>query len=167
VTSSNALHQAFLHSKGRRTQLLLLLQAIGWLGQFKDLESSEGKGLRDRTIFDRAPADLPENTDQAVAQALADLAKGPELAAGKVFRLGEDMATASAFMTAVQRLIFAKADEHHYYKYPAALFEDYRLVSPAWRPHLLAATVYYMKGPTDPDSPVMQRAREAVRSLPG
>jgi hypothetical protein len=65
----------------------------------------------------------------------------------------------------VRRPTFAKADEPHYYKFPAALFEDYRLVSPAWRPHVLAATVYYLKGPSDPDSPVMRRAREAVRAL--
>jgi hypothetical protein len=165
VTSANALHQAFLRSKDPPTQLLLLLQAIGWLGQFKSQEESDGKGLRDRKITDLVAADLPANTDEALAQTLAEVKTNRERAAGQVFRLGQDFTTADAFMNAVRRLIYAKADEPHYYKFPAALFEDYRLISPAWRSHLLAGTVYYIKGLNDPDSQVIQRAREAVRSL--
>jgi hypothetical protein len=101
-----------------------------------------------------------------VAQTIAHIGTKHDLAAGEAFHLGQDEASASALMTALRRLVFAKADEPHCYKYPAALFEDYHLVSPPWRPHVLAATVYYAKGPADPDSPVMQRAREAVRPLP-
>jgi hypothetical protein len=167
VTSANALHQAFLRCKDPQTQLLLLLQAVGWMGQFKELETNESKGLRDRKITDLVPAELPADAEKAVAETMADVPAKPEAAASKVFRLAQDPATAAVFKTTVRRLIFAKADEPHYYKYPAAIFEDCRLVSPEWQPHVLAAAPYYIKGPTDPDSPVMQRARDAVRSMRG
>jgi hypothetical protein len=165
VTSANALHQAFLHSQNPNTQLLLLLQAVGWMGQFNKVENADGTGLRKRFVTDLAPADLAAKTETALPEALADVSTRRDLAASKVFRLGQDAVTAQAFMAAVRRLTFAKADEPHFYKYPAALFEDHRLVSPAWQPHLLAATVYYLKGPDAADSPVMRRTREAVRSL--
>jgi hypothetical protein len=135
------------------------------MGQFRNLMADNGKALRDRKITDLVPADLPADPEKAVAQAAADVTTRPDAAAGKVFRLAQDLATADAFMTAARRLVIAKANEPHYYKFPAALFEDCRLVSPAWRPHVLAATVYYLKGPDDPDSPVMRRAREALRPL--
>jgi hypothetical protein len=144
--------------------LLLLLQAVGWMGQFNALAASE-KELADWKITEMAPGDLPADTDKAVAQTLADLGTRPDAAAGKVFRLARDPAAANTFMTAVRRLTFAKADEPHYYKYPVALFEDQRLVSPAWQPYILPATVYFVKDSSAPDSPVMQRARDAVRSL--
>jgi hypothetical protein len=165
VTSANALHQAFLNSRNPQTQLLLLLQAVGWMGQFKELEVAEGKGLRDRKITEMVPGDLPADVEKAVAQTMADVKAKRDVAAAQAFSLGRDGAAADAFMTAVRRLIFAKGDEPHYYKFPAALFEDFRLVSPAWQPHVLAGTVYYLKGSTDPDSGVIQRAREAVRAL--
>jgi hypothetical protein len=167
VTSANALHQAFLRARDPQTQLLLLLQAVGWMGQFKNMIADNARGLRDRKITDLVPADLPADADKAVAETMADVTTRPDAAAGKVIRLAGGLATADAFMTAARRLVFAKADEPHYYKFPAALFEDCRLVSAAWRPHVLAATVYYLKAPDDPDSPVMRRAREAVRPLGG
>jgi hypothetical protein len=165
VTSANALHQAFLASKDPQTQLLLLLQAVGWMGQFKVLEEAEGKGLRDRKITEMVPGDLPADAEKAVAQALADVKTRRDAAASMACCLGQDRTAADAYMSAVRQLIFAKADEPHYYKFPAALFEDYRLVSPEWQPQILAGTVSYIKGPADPDSSVIQRAREAVRSL--
>jgi hypothetical protein len=64
-----------------------------------------------------------------------------------------------------RRMVFAKGTDPHDYKYTAAIFEDYRRVSPAWRPHMLATAVYNLPGSSRPDSPLMQRAGEAVRSL--
>jgi len=46
-----------------------------------------------------------------------------------------------------------------------AILEDQQLVNPAWRPHLLAATAYYLPPRTAPDSPLVQRARTAIREL--
>ena len=42
---------------------------------------------------------------------------------------------------------------------------DVPLVSAEWQPHLLATTVYYVKGANDPEPAPMKRAREALRAL--
>jgi len=57
------------------------------------------------------------------------------------------------------RHIIPKANEVHYYKFPAALIEDIPLVSSEWRPHLAAAMNCYTKGPADPETDAMRRAR--------
>ena len=58
-----------------------------------------------------------------------------------------------------------KATEAHEYKYPAAAFEDISAVSPAWRPHMLAASMLYLPANNAPDSGLIQRAKEAVAGL--
>jgi hypothetical protein len=52
--------------------------------------------------------------------------------------------------------------DSHEFKLPAALFEDYELVSPAWQARLLAASVHWLHGSQSDDSPVIQQAREAL-----
>ena len=57
------------------------------------------------------------------------------------------------------------SNDHHEYKFLAAILEDAALVSPEWQPHLLAASVHYFHGNQTPDNPVIQQAREALRKL--
>jgi hypothetical protein len=61
-------------------------------------------------------------------------------------------------------LLPAKADtDPHRIKFATAMFENYRLVSPAWRPHLVAAATYSFLGADAPDTPAIQRIREALK----
>jgi hypothetical protein len=46
-----------------------------------------------------------------------------------------------------------------------AVFEDLDLVSPGWRPHILASAVFSFCGSDRPDNPRMEQVREAVRKL--
>ncbi len=55
------------------------------------------------------------------------------------------------------------SDDHHEYKFLAAILEDAALVSPGFQPHLLAASVHYFHGDRSPDNPVVQQAREVLR----
>lgn len=170
VTSANALHYAFRMSADPETRLVLLLQGLGWMSQFRNfMGQGSGKKLKDVKIGDLTPGTLPAAADEAVADILATVsrtskdyeAKAAE-AAGKAFRFAEQHPDAEPLLTAARRLILTKAVEAHDYKYPAAIFEDYRLVSPEWRPHMLAAASYYFYGTNTPDSPLMTRAREAI-----
>jgi hypothetical protein len=54
--------------------------------------------------------------------------------------------------------------EAHEYKFVAALFEDLGLVSPDWRPRMLAASARWVHGKQSADSQLMEQAREALRS---
>ena len=92
---------------------------------------------------------------------------GPDTptAAAKAFALAKKHPEPEAYNKMARRLIFRKGTDAHHYKYAAAIFEDYSLVSPPWRPHLLATSVYYLRGTQEPDSKLMTRAVEAVRKV--
>ena len=53
-----------------------------------------------------------------------------------------------------------KQSDAHHYKYSTAVFEDLALVSPEWRPHLLATSVYYLRGLSVPDDQPLQALRD-------
>jgi hypothetical protein len=53
----------------------------------------------------------------------------------------------------------------HDVKFPVAIFEDLDLVSPGWRPHLMAAAAYSFWGSERPELPFVQQVRDAVGKL--
>ncbi len=57
------------------------------------------------------------------------------------------------------------SNDHHEYKFLAAILEDATLVSPEWQPHLMSAAVHYFHGNQTPDNPVMQQTREALKKV--
>lgn len=176
VTSVNALHYAFRTSSQEETRLLLLLQGLGWMGQFRNfmggrgtVETSGAPKLKDVKITELTAAAAPASAAAATSDILATVSRDPKLyevraaeAASKAYRFAEQHPDAEDFLRAARRLVFTKATDAHDLKYPVAIFEDYRLVAPKWRPHMLATAVYYLYGSNSPDSPVMRQAREAV-----
>ena len=69
-------------------------------------------------------------------------------------------------LQAARRLLPVNASgDPHDIKFPVAIFEDLDLVSPMWRPHLLAAAVFSFWGSDRPDSNWMQQVREAVQTV--
>jgi hypothetical protein len=165
VTSANALHYAYLTASDPQVRYLLLLQAVGWMGQFRKFAETRPDGLRPFVITGMEPQEKPP-VDRALTETFAGIPANPDAAARNVFRFAGDLPARQAFLAEAVRLILGKADEVHYYKYLAAMIEDVPLVSPAWQPHVLAATVYYAKGTEDSESQPMKRAREALRALP-
>src|SRR5205807_259864 len=67
--------------------------------------------------------------------------------------------------TALSWLCRKASNDHHEYKFLAAMLEEASLVSPRWQPNLLAASVHYFHGVQSPDNPVVQQAREALRHI--
>lgn len=165
VTSANALHYAYLTAPDPQLRLLLLLQAVGWMGQFRTFAGARPENLRGLSIAGLEPAPEDAPLDRALRETFAGIPADPEAAAARVMRLAPDPASRRAYLATALRHTISKINEVHYYKYLAALIEDVPLVSPRWQPHLLGATVYYVKGLNDPEPPVMKRAREALRSL--
>jgi hypothetical protein len=165
VTSANALHYAYLTAPDPQDRLLLLLQAVGWIGQFRTWAGTRPDSLRPLQITDMEPGADSAPLEQGLSETFAGIPSKPDASAARVFRLARDLPARQAFLAGALRLASAKADEVHYYKYLAALIEDVPLVSPEWQPHLLAAMVYYLKGANDPEPVPSKRAREALRRL--
>jgi hypothetical protein len=168
VTSINALRYAFDHCADPQMRLLLLLQGVGWMGQFQQLMTSQEGRARNKfqsiDITALSPAEIPSTDDAATAAIFERLPDRSSEAASMAFALAQRNSAPAPFFTAACRQITQKADEAHQYKYPAAIFEDYRLVSPVWQPHLLAASAYYLRGQGDHASSVIERATAALQA---
>jgi len=160
VTALSGLRHSYLAALDPETRLLVLLQGVGWATQFRTFAATRVKDFRDFTITALEPAE-----GGGVEDVFADLPKEPDRAAARVMRLAGDAGMTAAFAGTARRLVYRKASEVHYYKYAPAIFEDLPLVGAAWRPHLLAATVYYLKGSAEPDLPLMTRAIDALHRV--
>ncbi|MGH9657157.1 MAG: hypothetical protein ACRD96_01365 [Bryobacteraceae bacterium] len=161
VTAANALHHGWLAAPESRLRLLLLLQAAGWMAQFRHFSSARENALRDFAITRLEPGAEDSSPQEILSASLAD----PDPLAARVVRLARDLPARQSFFSAAVRNIVTKAEEVHLYKYLAALIEDVPLVRPEWQPHLTAAVVYYTKGSNDPEPVAIKRAREALRTL--
>lgn len=163
VTSANALHHAFRTSRSRDHRLLLLLQGVGWMGHIAGMLHRDGK--RRACILGFDGDQIPDDPARAAEEILTLVSTNAPAAGRKAFAYAKKFDHPDELFRGARRLIYAKATEAHEYKYPAAIFEDIDHVAPAWRPHMLSAAMFYLQGSTLPDSPVMERAREAVRKL--
>lgn len=182
-TAVNAMHHAFHAALTPRARLLNLLQAVAWVGDFTRVHL--GNRLNDDKMTDLAGAPLPATAAEAVNEIFAQLtprtyspgktggghlfvkraARGEAIR--KVFALTtQHPESAGLYQQAARSWLAVKATvEAHEYKLPAALFEDYALVSPAWRSRLLAASAHWLHGPQSADSAVLQQARAELKKL--
>ena len=181
-TSTNALHYAFRTCTNSRTRLLALLQGVAWAA---GRTGSDRTDLRDLKIAELPAATVPTKAEDVVAEVFTllpsrtyrwdadakqavlgygDRAKADE-ACRKVFVLAKEHPDiVPLFVQTAHTWLCRKAnDDAHEYKFLAAILEDAALVSPAWQPHLLAASVHYFHGTQTPNNPVIQHVQEALR----
>jgi hypothetical protein len=163
VTSTNALHYAFRTAANPETRLLLLLHGVAWMGRFR--ESMKGGGFRPVKITELPEESVSDDDAKAAAEVLELIGPDTPTAAAKAFALAKKHPEPEAYNKMARRLVFRKGLDAHHYKYAAAVFEDFGIVSPQWRPHVLATSVYYLRGSRDPDSKLMNRAVEAVKAV--
>lgn len=165
VTSLHALEYAFRTSASDETRLLLMLQGVGWMCQFYNFMASRSQGLAavDITALEPGPeAPTPEaSSEQILALVGTDNPQAARLALTHARRFPND----ETLLSAARRLVVLKATDAHHYKYSTSILETLGTVSEPWRPQVLATAMYYLSGSTQADSPVIERAREAFRSL--
>ena len=183
-TAANALRYAFRTAASSQTRLLILLQAVAWMGDF--VRSQLGaNNLAETKPTDLAGAEATASAPEVIADVFSSLPPhayhydyktrkgvGHHLPnktaraepARKIFALLTDNPNAVVpFAQAARSWLCMKASvDAHEYKLPAALFEDYELVSAAWRPRLLAASVHWLHGKQSEDSLVIQQTRDAL-----
>jgi hypothetical protein len=69
---------------------------------------------------------------------------------------------AEPLLDGARRVLLVKGTGSHDYKFGAAVLEDYKHVSPAWRDRYLAACMFILRGSGDRDSELLERTRAAV-----
>ena len=161
TTACNSLHYAFRASGRDETRLLMLLQACSWVALFREAVRSRD-GLPDAPLIDK----LEPATESGVVETVFHGLKNNRLeAARRVLTLAGNDQSAASFMDVARHLVMTKGNDSHDYKFASAAFEEFAQASPAVRPQLLASSVYYLKGATDSDSPLLDRTRQALARL--
>ncbi|MGE3820725.1 MAG: hypothetical protein AB7I30_15035 [Isosphaeraceae bacterium] len=164
MTSANALHFIYNASGDETTRKLALLQAVGW----QPLYRARAKPPTEPSI-DALEAAAPGEKGAEAVGAIFDAVGKSRLDAARmaVGYLAEGGSTEAIF-DAGRRLIFRKGRDSHDYKYGAAAWEECVLAAdPKWRAPLAAAALFNLPGSSTPDSPLMDRAREAVKTVLG
>ncbi len=157
-TTTNALHHAFHKASDDATRRFLMLQNASFLPLFRD-DAEAGEGIRIDS-FESLGGNL--KGDEAVAEIFSTLPDDRLLAARRSLAYLDAGGSPQAFTDAAQRLIYLKGTDSHDYKFSTAIFEDYRSISPAFRNRFLAASVYWLKGSGEPESPLVARSRAAL-----
>ena len=157
VTSAHALRYAFETAAFKQARLMILLQGIGWMCQFRNFMSGNQRGLQEIKITEMVAA-----AKQSTTEEIFDLVgKDTPTAASKAMSLG----LPGEFKRTANQLLLRKATDAHDFKYATSIFDDYNRVSPRWQPHMLATATYYLRGTNSPDSEVMHQAAEVISSL--
>lgn len=160
VTTTNALHYAFLTSGDDNTRRWLMLQDASFIPLFRQAIVGRGEKLDKLTVEDLVPENAGSPTD-ALGDIVATINQNRQLAAGKL--LGYlDAHSPQPFVDAARVLIFLKGSEPHDYKFSSAAFEDYLHVSPAWRNRYLATSVYRLLGSNSPDNGLEARVKASL-----
>jgi hypothetical protein len=164
TTSANALHYIFGASGDDTTRKLALLQAAGW----QPLYRARAKPPAEPAIDALEPSAPDTTGDAAVGEIFDAVSTDRKAAARKAVAYLASGGSPDLVFAAGRRLIFRKGRDSHDYKYGLASWEECLLASdPKWRAPLTAAALFNLPGAKAPDSPLMIRAREAVKTVLG
>lgn len=164
-TGLNALHYAFRASGNVEIRMLAMMRAMSWL-----CEPISAYPTRDKNplrITELTPIDIPAGPELAAEEIVwSGLTKPDKGAVGKAIAFAQQHPDSNALWELERRLALIKGGDAHDYKFLAALWEDSQLVSPQWRPILVAASVGKPRYRVDvPDATVIAQAREALKGL--
>jgi hypothetical protein len=162
VTSTNALHYGYQTSGNDETRCYLMLQNAAFLPMFREFMQKRGQ-VRTVKVDALQKEELMGDGPAAIEEIFASVPKDRDEAARKTLALaGTGKVTPEALMTAARRLIFLKGMDSHDYKFSSAALEDYYHVTPAWRGHFLATSMFNLKGAGDRDNDLVKRTRAAL-----
>jgi hypothetical protein len=162
VTSANALHFVFGASGDDTTRRLALLQAAGWMPLFRGRIQDDPSLLLDQM----EPIAPGTSGAEAIGEIFSTVGRDRRQAAARAIGYVQAGGNPEDLYAAARRLIFHKANDSHQYKYGAASWEEARLATdPKWQAPLAAASLAYFPSSDLPNSPLMQRAADAIQRV--
>jgi len=158
TTFTNATHYSWEHVREEQTRRLLLLQNCAFLPLFRGNKPDEGPRMDELT-----PLATKATGADALPEIFADVASKTRVdAARKTLSYLEAGGEPALFANAARRLIFAKGNDSHDYKFSSAVLEDYHLLPRDAANRYLAASVAYFKGTSAKDNNLVHRIRDAL-----
>jgi hypothetical protein len=156
TTFTNAVAYAWQRCRDDDTRRLLLLQNASFLPLFR------GSPRTGPAIDALAPLAPSTAGPAAIEEIFADLSDDRATAARRMVGYllgGRDL---RPLADAIRRLIFLKGTDSHDYKFSSAVLDDVPALATSTRARMLAGAAYYFRGSADPDTPLAQRARNAI-----
>lgn len=161
VTTTNALHYAYLTSGDNETRLLAMLQNAAFLPMFR--EAMQGRGdVRSITVDDLQPKSEESSVPPPVEEIFAVLGRDRDAAAGLALSRLQSTGQAKEIIDAARLITFLKGNNAHDYKFSSAVLEDYYLVSPAFRDRFLASNLHQLRSSQEKDNQLVARTRAAL-----
>jgi len=157
-TTANALHFAHKHTFNDETRRYLLLQAAAFPTLFRE-RAGAGDGV---AIEGLEPGESPADAPRAIGEIFDEIGRDRMLSARKTLAFLRSSGQARPFIDAAQRFIYLKGTDSHDYKFSSAVLEDYLHLDPSVRDRFLAASVFWLKGSSAPDSSLVGRTRAAL-----
>jgi len=160
LTTANALRYAFETVGDDETRKLLLLQATSFLPLFRGAMNERGKVDTVRIDQLEAPDDPGKCTVESIFQTL----NADKMAAARmtIAYLAGNPNGGRSLIDAGRLLVALKGTDAHDYKFSTAIMEDYGHISPERRNSFLAASMFWLKGSSGPDSPLVKRIRASL-----
>jgi hypothetical protein len=138
------------------------LQAGGW----QPLSRGRSKPAASPKIDQREPTRTHEPADAVIGEIFELNGTNKPAAAKKALAFLSNGGSSDLLFAASRRLIFRKGRDAHDYKFGAASWEECVLTSnPRWRAPLAAAALFNFPSSKTPDSPLMEKARAAVKTV--
>ena len=153
VTTSNAMRYAFSASEDDHTRRMLMLQNAAFLPLFRDASGSANEKTQIEE-FESKP--IKATGDGAVTEIFSGAGDDRATGAAKALAYLQSGGNARPLIDAARRLVFLKGNDSHDYKFSSAVLEDYDHLSPTWRNRYLAASMYLLPTPAEPDNALVQ-----------
>ncbi len=160
VTTTNAIHHAFMTTSDERTRQYLLLQNASFLPMFRQAARDRGT-LADRHI-DELTVESDTEKVASVSSIFERMGENRNDASRMMYRFLAGGGDPQSIVDHARRLVFLKGNDSHDYKFSSAALEDYRSLSPAWRNRFLAASAFQLRSETEATRPLVQRIQNAL-----
>lgn len=164
VTTTNALHHAFMTAANLETRKFLLLQNASFLSLFRD--AAAGRGALQERHIDRlestVDSDLQGAGDAMVATIFERMGSDRQAAAQMAMNYLSQGGNPQAMVDHARRLVFLKGNDSHDYKFSSAALEDYRSLSPVWQKRFLATATFQLRSSAEQTRPLTQQIQNAL-----
>jgi len=137
----------------------LLLQNAAFLPYFRDSMQSRGK-VGTAQIEELGAGEASVKL-QSVDSIFKTISKDRPAASREMLEFLDSGGEPQALVNAARRLVFAKGNDAHDYKFSSAVLEDYYAVSPEFRNRYLATAAQLLPGSGDRDNGLVQRIQQA------
>lgn len=160
VTTTNAIHHAFVASGDDQTRKFLLLQNASFLAMFREAARSRGK-LANRRI-DEMKVTATQSHIPTVVEAFETMGRSRSEAGQQLYDLLSAGGDHQSVVDHARRLVFLKGNDSHDYKFSSAALEDYRSLSLPWRNRFLSAAMNHLCSPSESTRPLVKRIEDAI-----